>query len=340
MEHQQGDPITLSVVVPVYRGAEFLNELVDKLAALRVRWQSLAPDLKLLESIFVLDSPVDQSPEVLRRLFPEHPWLRLVELSRNYGQHSATVAGILYSSGDWVVTMDEDLQHDPAHIEKLLLASTGQSADVVYAQASEATHGGGYRDGGSGLIKTWIARLSGNPFVRSFSSFRLIRGDIARAASGVCAQYTYFDVALTWFTHRIVGAEVPMADLRYTQSGQSGYRFWSLVQHAKRLVLTSNLRALRFTTTLSAISFLAAAAYGIWILYLKFFSSTAIEVPGWTSLMMVLLGFGGVTIFILGVVIEFLHSSMLQLQGKPAFFVTDRSADGLLNSALEKLTAR
>jgi len=334
------EAITLSVIVPVYRGARFLPGLVDRLESLRLRWASLAPDLQLREAIFVMDAPVDDSARVLQQLLPDRPWLRMVELSRNYGQHSATVAGNLYSCGDWVVTMDEDLQHDPADIENLLRAAMGKSADVVYARASGASHGDGYRDSSSGLVKAWIARISGNPFVRSFSSFRLIRGDIARAASGVCAQSTYFDVALTWFTHRITQAEVPMSDDRYIRLGESGYSFWSLMEHAKKLVLTSNLRALRFTTALSMSALLAAVVTGISVLYMKYFSSTPIPVRGWASLMIVLLGLGGATIFILGVMVEFLHSSMQQLQGKPAFFVTDRSRDPILAAALERLPGK
>jgi glycosyltransferase involved in cell wall biosynthesis len=332
--------ITLSVVVPVYRGEAFLAELVDHLQTLKSRWESAAISLHFTEAVFVLDAPADQSNQIISELSGNHDWIRVVELSRNYGQHSATVAGILYTSGDWVVTLDEDLQHHPAHIETLLQTAVRQNADVVYAQPLESTHGGGYRDGFSSRIKALIAGLSGNRFVRSFNSFRLIRGDIARAASSICAQFTYFDVALTWFTHRISSTGIPMSDDRYTQANESGYGFWSLVAHAKRLILTSNLRALRFTITLSGLAFLSSAAYGVWILYVKYFSTIPIEVEGWTSLMMVILGFGGITIFILGIIVEFLHMSMLQLQGKPAFFVTDRSSDALLISELEKLESQ
>src|SRR5690606_38851454 len=134
----------------------------------------------------------------------------------------ATVAGILYSSGDWVVTLDEDLQHKPAKIESLLHTACSEQADVVYAQPASWVHGGGFRDRMSRWIKKLVARLSGNPFVQSFNSFRLIRGDLARAASSICAQYTYFDVALTWFTQRISRITLPMSDDRYVSGQGSG----------------------------------------------------------------------------------------------------------------------
>ena len=196
--------ITFSIVVPVYSGEKYLSGLVTQIEKLRNHWKDAGLDLLISEAIFVLDAPVDNSRELLKSLAVSHSWVRVVDLSRNFGQHSATVAGILYSSGDWVVTLDEDLQHHPLKIETMLKKACTEGADVVYALPRGAVHGGGYRDRLSRMAKFLIASLSGNRFVQSFNSFRLIRGDIARAASSICAQHTYFDVALTWFTERIV----------------------------------------------------------------------------------------------------------------------------------------
>lgn len=329
--------VTISIVVPVYSGDEYLADLVTQIKKLRNRWQEAKVDLLISEAIFVLDAPVDSSRELLLSLVARHSWIRVVDLSRNYGQHSATVAGILYSSGDWVATLDEDLQHHPLDLEILLKKVCSEEADVVYALPMDLVHGGGYRDRLSRIIKFMIAKLSGNRFVRSFSSFRLIRGDIARAASSICAQYTYFDVALTWFTERIATVDIDMSDVRYRSQKRSGYRFSTLVHHAKRLVLTSDFRILRFTNSLSIIAFLSSVIYGAWVLYSRFFADQIVEAEGWTSLMIVILAFGSVSIFILGLIAEFLHMSMLQLQGKPSFFVVNRSSDSKLMQEVEKL---
>lgn len=336
-ESSTGPTLTFSVVVPVYSGAEYLTDLVLQIKNLRSRWQHAGLDLLINEAIFVLDEPVDDSRELLEALAIKHSWVRVVNLSRNFGQHSATVAGILYSSGDWVITLDEDLQHHPLEIEKLLRVANAEQADVVYATPEASVHGGGYRDKLSKTAKFMIARMSGNRFVRFFNSFRLIRGDIARAASSICAQYTYFDVALTWFTERIVTAKVEMSDDRYRTQKQSGYRFSTLIQHAKRLVLTSDFRILRLTTSAAILTFMTSIVYGAWVLYSRFFSDQVIEVEGWTSLIIVILAFGSVSIFILGLIVEFLHMSMLQLQGKPSFFVVNRNSDSYLMQEVEKL---
>jgi glycosyltransferase involved in cell wall biosynthesis len=329
--------VSLSVVVPVYSGREYLPSLVKEIEALKKRWSTAGLDLVLSEAIFALDAPVDNSRELLHQLSVDRPWIRLVELSRNYGQHSATVAGILYASSDWVVTLDEDLQHRPAHIEAMLARVVPDGLDIVYALPDKPVHGGGYRDLSSRLVKYFISAFSGNRFVSSFNSYRLIRGDIARAASSVCGQHTYFDVALTWFTSRIGAVRIPMSDDRYKQQKKSGYRFRTLLQHAKRLLLTSDFRVIRLTTSLSLTTFLVAVVYAAWVLYSRFLAANPVEVEGWTSLMVVILAFGSVSVFMLGLIIEFLHMSVLQLQGKPAFFVVDRSSDSRLHEAIEKL---
>ena len=334
---QHSNAITFSIIVPVYSGGSYLADLVSLIGKLRERWLNLELDLVISEAIFVLDEPIDDSAETLIGLSKTHSWIRMVELSRNYGQHSATVAGILYSSGDWVVTLDEDLQHKPAQIETLLKTACAERADIVYASPSGAVHGGGYRDRLSRLTKFIIAKLSGNRFVQTFNSFRLIRGDIARAASGIGAQYTYFDVTLTWFTERITNSEVEMSDERYNNQKRSGYRLSTLIHHATKLILTSNFRMLRFTTSLSALTFLSAIIYSGWVIYSRFLAANPVEVPGWTSLMVVILAFGSVSVFMLGLIVEFLHTSTLQLQGKPTFFVVNRTLDPVLIKEADKL---
>ena len=119
MTSKTSELITLSTVTPVYAGEEYLADLVAKLSQLREHWLKEGAPTRLVESIFVDDGSVDQSSQVLLKLAEKHDWVNVISLSRNYGQHSATVAGICHTSTDWVVTLDEDLQHDPGLINEL-----------------------------------------------------------------------------------------------------------------------------------------------------------------------------------------------------------------------------
>jgi hypothetical protein len=88
---------------------------------------------------------------------------------------------------------------------------------------------------------------------------------------------------------------------------------------------------------MAIISFLLAVGYGGWIVLLKLFSDRAIDAPGWASLMVVILGFGAIGVFMMGVIIDLMHMSMLQVLGKPAFFVVQRESDAVLKREVDRL---
>ena len=109
--------ISISVVVPVYSGENFLHELIQQLDRVRTEWVEKQAPMRLAELILIDDAAIDASATIVNDLEASHAWVTALHLMRNFGQHAATIAGVLHSSGDWVVTIDEDLQHPPAAIE-------------------------------------------------------------------------------------------------------------------------------------------------------------------------------------------------------------------------------
>ncbi|NNE06160.1 MAG: glycosyltransferase family 2 protein [Xanthomonadales bacterium] len=327
--------IHLSTVTPVYRGQEFLPELVARLDQVRTRLTEETDALQIAEAIFVLDNPEDASEQVINQLARQFPWVRVVTLSRNFGQHNATVAGILHSSGDWVVTLDEDLQHPPeAMLDMLALAVEGKS-DVVIAVPEEGSHGRAYRDATSQLSKRLIGALSRNQFVSSFGSFRLIRGQVARAAASVCSHQTYFDVALVWFTTRIATMPMKLKDERFRKHGTSGYSLHGLLSHAKRLVISSDIKFLNISFLITGLAFIVAVLLESWVLINYLVNPEVSDTRGWASLISVNLFFGGVLSLLLGFVLEISKINMFQGQGKPTFFTVDRGGDEQLGKVLQ-----
>src|SRR5437868_7633522 len=140
------DEVYLSTITPVYQGEAFLHDLVRELAAARTSFSNEGLPVHLIEAIFVDDGSVDGSFAVLTRLQEEYDWVKVIALSRNFGQHPATVAGILHSSGDWVATLDEDLQHHPMYLRQLLVEAVQQRWDVTYAAPEGGPHGSYFRD--------------------------------------------------------------------------------------------------------------------------------------------------------------------------------------------------
>ncbi|MDQ3621403.1 MAG: glycosyltransferase [Verrucomicrobiota bacterium] len=105
--------ISVSTITPVYCGEQYLQELAGELAKVRREWEECHTPFRLVESILVNDAAIDSSPAMLESLAQEYPWIRVLTLSRNFGQHPATISGILHSTGDWVITLDEDYSMNP-----------------------------------------------------------------------------------------------------------------------------------------------------------------------------------------------------------------------------------
>jgi glycosyltransferase involved in cell wall biosynthesis len=326
------EKVYLSTVTPVFHGAEYLAELVEALAAVRNEFDARDFPIELTEAIFVNDEPIDDSARLLEDIRASRPWVKTVQLSRNFGQHPATVAGILHSSGDWVATLDEDLQHHPRSLLPLLLHCVIQNLDVVYARGESPVHQSRFRDISSRLFKSLVSKLTGNPHIREFSSFRVMRGSVGRAAAAVSAYDTYFDISVSWFTNRIGALPLPLKDRRYIEQQKSGYGVPDLLRHAWKMMASSELRMLRVGAAMGVLSLLGSFALGAAAVAAKIFFPETIPVPGWTSLLLVTLFFGGLISFIAGIGLELITALVVQAKGRPAFFVVDRTKDDLLRA--------
>jgi glycosyltransferase involved in cell wall biosynthesis len=326
----------LSIVIPVYSGEEFIRPLFEEINAYKEHLKSLKAPIQLREVIFVNDDAADDSQKIIEDITKVNDWVMLVNLSRNFGQHQATVAGVLHSSSDWVVTMDEDLQHHPRFLLAMMLKLLQSKADICYARPKDGPHTK-LRNLASRYVKSVIASISGTPQAKLFNSFRLVRGDIARAAAAVVSHRTYFDIALTWFSTRATCVELDLVDARLVSSGKSGYRFSSLMSHAKTLFISSEIKPLKFASiaglTVAVSSFIVA----FYISIMKFINPNSIDVAGWASTFVITAVLGGTCIFLLGLVLDHLSYLSQAARGRPVFFAIDRSRDEQILNWLQTL---
>jgi len=330
--------ITISTVSPVYNGAKYLPSLVEALGKLRQSLDTADAGLALAESIFVVDEAVDESEKVLRELEKKYDWIKVITLSSNFGQHPATIAGMLYSSGDWVVTMDEDLQHHPKYLLSLLDTAVKDNADICYANSLDKVHNSFMRDGAGRLFKWMMSKMLNNPHTQDFNSFRAVRGEIARGAASICRHETYLDIALSWFTKRIVTQDVVLYDDRNQQNtGKSGYSLFGLIKHAKRMIMSSKLKILRLAIPVGIIAFATSMFLAAYMVIAGIMNYDLMAPRGWATTILLLLSFGGITVFMLSLLLESIGDLMLNTNGKPTFFVVDRSKDDNLKAALEKI---
>jgi glycosyltransferase involved in cell wall biosynthesis len=314
----------------VYRAANYLEELVDALRTVRDEWNRLDAPILLLEAIFIADSPVDNSCKMLESIRHTNDWVHVITLSKNFGQHPATVAGILHSSGDWLFTIDEDMQHNPNHFLELLRHAVIRELDIVYVKSTEPVHESVFRDRSSRFVKGMMARITGNAHIKDFNSFRLVRGQVARAAASICSHATYFDVALCWFSNKIDTYPLSLKDHRYIATKKSGYNLIRLVAHFRRLIITSPFMVLRASSAIGFSATLLSFIFGGFFVVRRFFDPVLAHYRGWTSIFVTILFFGGLTTFLLGLLVEYVANILLHSHGKPTFFIVNRSMDGEL----------
>lgn len=320
-------PLTLTTVTPVYSGARYLPELVEALARVRTDWELTKFPVRIQEAIFVTDDPIDSSVEVLLELERQHPWVRVVQLSRNFGQHAATVAGILQSTGDWVATLDEDLQHHPRFLVQLLREAVAGSFDIVYAHPTQGVHQSIFRDYSSRTYKRLLAFLSGDQNITQINSYRLLRGGLARAAAAICSHQTFFDIALFWFSKRVGSVRLHLIDKRYLEEKRSGYGFMKLLSHARRMMVTAQSKSIRAGGLVGLAALCTGVVLGLKAIGEKLFFPEKVPVAGWTSLFVAGTFLGGTIAFLVGIALEYLGVLVLSAQGKPVFYVIDRAAD-------------
>lgn len=310
----------VSVVVPVYRGEKALPALLHEIAPLASETRTPNGNRFLVcEVLLVHDCGPDRSDETIERLEAEYPFVRPVWLSRNYGQHAATLAGMASATGDWVATLDEDGQQDPADIERMLDTALGQSLQLVYAQPTNPPPHGWLRNALSRTAKAIATRLLGDAEVGNFNSFRLVDGEIARSLAAYSGQGVFLDVGLSWITARV--GRCPLR-LRAERGRPSGYSYLKLIGHFWHLVLTTGTRPLRVITITGFCSVLLAIAISGFAAWAKLVN--AVPIQGWASLVIVVSFFSGCILTALGVIAEYLAVTMSTVMGKPLYTVSTR----------------
>lgn len=313
---------SISIVIPVFAGEATLGEVVKEIVATfdRFRTSEFVPQLE--EIVLVHDGGQDRSDEVMRQLSRDYQVVRNIWLARNFGQHPATLAGMSSSRGAWVVTMDEDGQHDPQDILALLSCALRSRADLVYARPKEIPAHGLVRNLASKITKRAILPSLTGRRLQYFSSFRLILGENARSLAAYASNDVYLDVALSWVCQR---AECVLVDFRTEGRNESGYSFKKLNSHLLRLILSSGTRPLRLASFIGVASFVLGLIFAGIVVSRKVFFG--FEVVGWASLFSLVLVIGGLVLLVLGVIAEYVGLLVRSATGRPLYVIAnDREA--------------
>lgn len=311
-------PHSVSIVVPVYTGEKSLSRLVDEIRPLvhGIRTPS-GHQLRVVELILVHDHGPDLSEDVIRHLSSELSFIRPIWLSKNFGQHAATIAGMSSTCGDWIVTMDEDGQFNPIDIARMLDVAMNRAAQLVYAVPVNDPPHGILRNIASTAAKFIASRLLADVNIGRYSSFRLMLGEVGRSIAAYVGPGVYLDVALAWGFGSI---ELCPVDFRTEYARPSGYNLRKLLSHFWRLVITAGPRPLRVVSITGMAAAIAAIVVAV-VLSIERLTGR-ITVPGWTSLAIIVLFLGGLNLIALGIIAEYVSAAVGMAMGKPLYLIT------------------
>ena len=300
-------PDGMSVVVPCYNSVATLETLVDEL--FDVLSQSTDP----FEIILVNDASNDGTWQSIAALARRHAQVRGVNLSRNYGQHNATLCGARLSSYALTLTMDDDLQHPPSEIPKLLEA-LDERHDVIYGVPHRRRQSL-FRHAASLLTRWAVTLATGHRSVRELSAFRLFRTSLRGAFDEYRSPEVLFDALLGWGTTRVKGVVVRY-DLR--KVGRSNYGFFQLLNIVMMLWTGYTTTPLRFASLLGFAFVLFGIAVLVYMFGLYFTTGT---IPGFPFLASTIAIFGGVQLFTLGIIGEYLARVFNRSLDRPPYVI-------------------
>lgn len=296
-----------SVVVPVFNSTDSLEHLFNRIQ--KVFEQFNQP----WEIVLVDDHSTDDSWQKLEKLQAEHPaQVIAVALSRNFGQHNATICGIAQATGRYILTLDDDLQNPPEEIPKLIAAMQQTDADLVYGIPVRKHHSLA-RNIGSSALKAGSRRIYGTK--GNGSSYRLIKSDLGKKLLNHQINFVYLDELFNWYTDRIEFVQVEHHPRSFKQSNYSSHGLFSLFSN---LVIYYTAIPLRIMVYGGFISSLLSFFLGLWFIYRKIVH----DVPlGFTALIVVILFSTSIILLSLGIIGEYLSRIYLVQNRKPPYSI-------------------
>ena len=314
---QPAQALGISVVIPVYSGHATLPVLLDELELLtKPQTTPQGRPFQVAEVLLVWDRGPGHSDAVIRELHRKYSWVRPIWLSRNFGQHAATLAGMTSSGGDWIVTMDEDGQQDPTFIANMIDTAYAEGAQLVYGTPTNPPPHGALRNAGSKVAKRIFVNFLADQEFAEFNSYRLVLGEVGRSVAAYTGTGVYLDVALSWVVADVTTCPVTSRD-EGRPAGSYSYR--RLFSHFGRLVISSGTKPLILVSLLGIAFVILGGLASIWVLIGRLTSD--VPVTGWASIFVALMIVGGAILLSLGVIAQYIGAATNMSLGKPLYVV-------------------
>ncbi|MBZ0310323.1 MAG: glycosyltransferase family 2 protein [Anaerolineae bacterium] len=305
---------SLAVVVPCYNEEATIHEFHKQVCAV----------LDTLDIsygfVFVDDGSRDNTLTVLNTLASTDSRVSVLSLARNFGHQLALTAGLDHADAEIIVTMDCDLQHPPATLAEMVRAYEG-GADVVYAVRENDENRGFLKSWAAGTFYTLLKRMTRTEVISGAVDFRLLSREALEVLRSMREVHRYLRGMVPWMGF-------PSAMVHYHQqerfAGTSSYSWRQLARLARHGLFSFSTIPLAFITWLGVLMNVLAVMYLIYILLAAAFSDTLRSVPGWSSVIVVLLVVSGVQLISIGILAQYIGMIFEQVKGRPLYVLKQK----------------
>lgn len=303
----------VSFVIPCYRSEATLPGVIREIQDTMGKMTDYS-----FEIVLVNDCSPDGTFSVIRQLCQENDNIVGIDLARNFGQHSALMAGFHYVKGDVIVCLDDDGQTPADEVDRLLAGITG-GADVVYARYGKKHHSG-FRNWGSHVNELMTRVMLGKPKDLYLSSYFAAKKFVVEEMLRYEYAYPYVIGLVLRTTKNIINVDVEHRD---RQAGVSGYTIGKLFNLWFNGFTAFSVKPLRIATVTGAGCALVGFAYGIYTIIKKIFINPPDLVTGFSALMSVLVFMGGMMMLMLGLVGEYMGRMYISMNNSPQFVIRE-----------------
>ena len=302
----ENELMNYSIIIPVYNGENTLIELYERIATV---FDQLKSDF---EVIFVDDGSKDKSWEILNQIHIDDNRIRIIKLRKNYGQHAAVLCGLKHASGDFIITMDDDLQNPPEEILNLINSIIDRpDLDVVIGVPEQKNHGF-FRRLGSSFINALTTKIFKKDRNLRMSSFRIMTRELANDLISLRIPEPAIGTMILVLTKNIENINVihnPRAQ------GRSGYSFAKLLNLTYNNILSYSSLPLKIVSQIGLLSSFMSMILAVYFLI----RSRYVTVSGWVSTVVLISFFSGLILFSLGIIGEYLIRILMSVYDYPQY---------------------
>lgn len=284
--------MNISVVIPVYNSEKILPKLTERLS------KTLEVNDGAFEIILVNDGSKDKSWGTIQTLIKQNTHIRGINLRRNYGQHNALLCGIRQAKNDIIVTLDDDLQHPPEEINKLV-EKLQEGFDVVYGIPTKLVHSS-WRNFSSRFTKMFLAKLLGIDGIQYISAFRAFKRDLCESFDQFDSPNVIIDALLRWGTSKFATVEVTEQPRK---EGRSNYNLYKLIKFTMLVLTGFSTVPLRFASLIGFLLTLFGLCILLYAIISEYPNGNFLGIPLLTSIISI---FSGAQLFALGIFGEYL----------------------------------